>query len=1157
MHHLLVGLLVCGISMCASVSAQQQQDAKPPKPTPESVWRLPEKGRLLSVKARCGKVGGQLQAIFGPAGRERVTLTVRCQDMPKLGHHWKLTKVEQDLKDAALTLRLTGNHGWQRRVERSYFIRPDVHFYVGDDFKNAVQQWSDLPPASEHWFRLDVARRRGRVEVTIDGRYFSSFPVPATDEMDLSFKGGAELGTVTTPAAPESARFVPVDISANPHRGPLAITRVPLKPGLRDVSGIPMNVTPPDAVIDMGLARWLRQNTGGSGFYDPYYRRTAWDGVPETIMFSVPRRSYNRVHVLCAVESNPKESPSMSVRLARYRQVWDGGGGTQADTTVVIDPENPKGCLSLKKVGSVQAETAGTEHDLDLYLAEIPLKAGELADYLQMTEMTGKEAPDFFYLELTRELRTRVTANYSRYEKKPLGPPSSLHILGVTLEKAPVEIVVGSEAVGNVFYIDATPQLQIAVNNPSASAVRLRMESCLTDFYGNEHPREAELTFPHGKTAKAYDLGHLQPGWYRARFTFSSDGRALWEQPLTLALLPPDTRKVGAESPYGTWWFARSHYCEPQADKVLPLVRKMGFWHVTPRDRKPDYGHTPEDFARHHVTPSMMRRMKERPNSPPVEEQAVTFMGDWPDTRYAMIFHETGGLPFGLAPPPELLGKEAPEFTGKDLDKEKELLEHIERHASAIRKAAPNAKIILGNSVTNFNVHWLRKKLPRKYWDYIGAEMAVQLFRPEGQPHGWNLQGLWIAKRMCEIYGYDDVPITSCYEFDYRPTAPGALSLRDQADWYTRDVLHCLAYRLPNINVGLLFDVDSAYYFSRWGSTGVCFRSPLMMPKPSYVALATLTRMLDQARYQRYLDTGSHALYCLEFEKQGGMVYALWTTTGERDVQLVLNGGTDTCTLVDLMGREETLPVRDGKLQITASESPCYVVVAQPLQSVAAGRVHHEGPTLEDSRVIDKLHAGDWQIVATGDEKFRDYCPYKPLTEAKCSLAPGKDGGLKLTLHLQAGVPDIVGRYVVLAPKREPIAVVETANTLGAWVNGNTNWGRLIFQVEDADGNLYSSVSLGGWDVSDWRGRTRINHDGWRFIANGFPLDYASGHHGLDSHNWSRLAEMKQPVKVTRLYVIMREKLVYVTDMVRAKSMSIELKDLTTGRDTAKLPAGQ
>ena len=140
-----------------------------------------------------------------------------------------------------------------------------------------------------------------------------------------------------------------------------------------------------------------------------------------------------------------------------------------------------------------------------------------------------------------------------------------------------------------------------------------------------------------------------------------------------------------------------------------------------------------------------------------------------------------------------------------------------------------------------------------------------------------------------------------------------------------------------------------------------------------------------------------------------------------------------------------------------------------------------------------------------------------------------------------------MGRYVVLEPRNGPIPLQGTPDTLGAWVKGNSAWGRLVFQVEDAEGTRHSSIGLGGWDCSDWRCRTRINFDGWKFISRTFPRAYASGHPGLTAHQWSRGATMNGPVKVTRLYVILREKLVYVTDMLPARSSSIELRDLTSG----------
>ncbi|MBT3375602.1 MAG: hypothetical protein HN742_38675 [Lentisphaerae bacterium] len=1110
--------------------------------------RLPKQGETLSVHARCGSVGGAVKLAFGAPPRGSVTLTVTCQDLPKLNHHYQLTKVKEPLPDAVLKLQLTGKHGWdQRRVERTYFIRPDVHFYVKDDFDKAVARWGDYPPASEHGFRLELRHVAERVEIALDGRAFTSFLTPPDDAVTVSVSKGGELAQTVTARAVESARYLPLDISRNPHQGELRLHDVPLSAGVQDVAGVPVNVVPPEAEVDVGRARWLRQDGGSSDIYDPYYRRTAWDGVPETVMFSVPRRFYNYAHVLCAVEQRGEESPSMSVRLARYRQIWDGSGATQAETTVVLDPDRPQGCTALKPLGRVYGTADGKKTELRLFLAEIPLGTGELADYLRMQEMTGRDTPDFFYLEFTRELRTRVTGSYSYYERKPLGPPSGIHVLGVTLEKAPVRLVVGSDQIGNVFYTNGSPALEILSENPSDTPFPVRLDVCLTDFSGCEVRKQVDLVLAPGTSTIPYPLVNLPVGWYSARFRFGKGSRPVWQQPLTFALLPPDTRQAGAESPYGTWWFSRSHYCEPQAEKVLPLVQKMGFRHVTPRDLKPDYGHTPEAFSRYGVSPSMMRRMKERENLPSIEDQMGTFMGDWPGTQYGMVFHETGGLPFGLEPPPELMGKEPPVFTGKDLEKEDELLAHIERHAAAIRGAAPDAKIILGNSVTNFNVHWLRKKLPRTQWDYIGVEMAVQLFNPESQPHGWNLQGLWMTKRMCELYGYDDIPITSCYEFSYRSTAPGALTLEEQANWYTRDVLHCLAYRLPSINVALLFDVDSAYYFSRWGATGVCTRSPRMMPKPSYVALATLTRVLDRAHYQRYLDTGSHSVYCLEFKSEIGFTYALWTSTGERDVELRLAPGAGGGILVSGMGVEHEVPAENGKLAFRVSESPAYLVLERPLRGVAAGTPYHQRPELESENVLDALNAADWRIVEEGDEAFRGYCPYKPLTEATCLLSPGEKGGMKLTLRSQPDVPDIVGRYVVLEPRNGSIPLRGQPDTLGAWAKGNSNWGRLVFQVEDAEGNRHSSIGLSGWDCSDWRCRTRINFDGWKLISRTFPRPYASGHPDLAAHQWSQGARMSPPVKVTRLYVILREKLVYLTDMLPATSMSIELRDLSSG----------
>ena len=61
----------------------------------------------------------------------------------------------------------------------------------------------------------------------------------------------------------------------------------------------------------------------------------------------------------------------------------------------------------------------------------------------------------------------------------------------------------------------------------------------------------------------------------------------------------------------------------------------------------------------------------------------------------------------------------------------------------------------------------------------------------------------------------------------------------------------------PTISPAGIEDVGNAYYDTLWGAGGLCQRSPLHYPKPAYVALATLTKVLDSAKLVRQMDTGS------------------------------------------------------------------------------------------------------------------------------------------------------------------------------------------------------------------------------------------------------------------------------------------------------------
>jgi len=1148
-------VLLCALAVCADVGPQQPE---------ERVLPLPAVGECYRISGRVGKVGGSVRVLFGD-GKVGMMLNIRGADMPSCNHHWQLTPLPKDtaIGDGALEMELSGLGTKQPRYRKTYFVRPDIRFYIGDRFKKALDQWKSFPPASQHVFLLEARHRGSGVELWMDGRYFTRFGLQkGWDEVVVKPSEGAQILRVVTSKDPESDLFLPLDIGRTPHQGRTTLADLSLEaaaPAMRKVTVAPVAL---DKQVDVGLSEWLRRELDSASFYDPYYRRSAWDSVPETIIFQVPRRFYRTAHVLCAVD--PQQSPTMGVRIGRYRQAWDGSGMSQADTNVRLDPAAPEGVREMARVGTVKVRENGQDRLAPVYLASIPLRTGEVADYLQWQgNYDGRgdwgERLDHLMIEFTRQMHTRVTVNCGIFDKKPLGARSGVHILGVVLEKALVEIRVTSDEPGFSFYKEARPALAIETSSAAPQPQQLRMQVRLRDFDGKETLVERTLKVPQGKKTERLGLEDLELGWYSAEFTFAdAQGNPVWEQTVSFALLPPDTRKAGNESPFGTWWFKGSHYTEPHADKALPIMQKMGFRHVTPPrvgdKRNKERGMTQENFARYTVTPSMCGRIKgDKP-----QEQVTRFFQEWPGTQFAMIFHETRLAGMGIGLPPELTGGAPFKLPETATERVAELRRHIETHAAAIRKAAPKARIMLGNGGTNFNVFWLRQKLPRDLWDCVGMEMAVQTFHPEGQPTGWNLQSLWIAKRMKEIYGYEDLPTASCYEFDYRATAPGGLALERQADWYARDVLHCLAYRLPSINVALLMDCNSAYYTSRWGSTGVCFRSPLHMPKPSFVSLATLTLVLDRARYVRYLDTGSTGVYCLEFAREDERIYAIWAGRGRRPMTLSLDKADAAAKVIDSMGRQTALREQGGKLSLAATESPCYLVTQSKITGVTLGEPEHENVKLEDAAVLDAMDdPARWRIAADPDEAFADYCAYKPMVKGEVTIAAGEEGSLRLAIAKQPDVAGIIGRYAVLEPAGGPIPVEGRPNAVGVWVKGNANWGRVYFEFEDAKGRRWTSngwqEAPNSWDMSDWEADTALNHDGWRLVCADLPAHYACGYYNPSFRDWrcqqdsNKGNAMAYPLKFARLYVVMREKVVYLTDMVPAKGLSIELKGLTVG----------
>jgi hypothetical protein len=207
-------------------------------------------------------------------------------------------------------------------------------------------------------------------------------------------------------------------------------------------------------------------------------------------------------------------------------------------------------------------------------------------------------------------------------------------------------------------------------------------------------------------------------------------------------------------------------------------------------------------------------------------------------------------------------------------------------------------------------------------------------------------------------------------------------------------------------------------------------------------------------------------------------------------------------------------------------------------------------PPLPSFQVADKMDSADRWALAAGDDGLR-----KPTSEGLPIRQPGRFAltavediyrgrCLELTLCRDGQVPDIVGEYTAVR-LREPRAVEGRPAQVGLWVKGDSGWGKIIFEAQDAVGAVWRTDGV--WH--DWPGDLAICHDGWRFM--GFPIDGSSHVRNISpGARWSSTSAARKdgiqfPIKLTGLYVVLYRKALDLTDMKDVPGV-VRLSDLGT-----------
>ncbi len=935
------------------------------------------------------------------------------------------------------------------------------------------------------------------------------------------------------------SNFLPVDLGALIGNGqaPEKETRV---------DGIPFLVGEGSG-LSLADAGWPEWEADPGTYYEKYDADNPKDpakGDHRVYMFQAPRADYVAAYLLASADEDPGMGNQVTIRAGK--RVYGASSKSQVLLTN-FSAEVPRG-------GAPQ-------------VVRIPF------DEVFAQDIEGDEMD----IELTKELRlARRSPDPCRFRWRPLGLPSGVRIAGVTLERSPLQFSLEPQSAGSLFEAPARPSFEVRLTNITGERQPWTLE-VLVDGKSVETLRGET---PAGETtSRTLTLPEQDLGYHRLEVVVSGAQGKLFSRRVAFGNLPQDERKYRAESPVGTWTFNGAHFTP--LDEVSPvpeLFRKLGLrygmFNASPEARKEAGVLRGNEYG--------VRKIGSGEESLAGYEKMLE---KHPDTLPTLLlFHEDSISGPHVTRIPDLFHDRPPY---KLDEKEKERFEAMFQTAAdavkAIRAKYPHVKFALGNGPLPLREEFYRHKFPRELFDFAGNEAGVFGRPPETQPPDIvaNNASLWMDRQMLDAYGYPEKSISQCYEVTYPGTNPGNLSLSTQADYFVRHILHSMVWGMPQIRIGCIADGGNSYYFSNWGSSGLMTSRPRIEPKPAALAIATLTRVLDGAKYEDALETGSESAYLLRFQKKdGSYVLPHWVVRGERDLRVRLGEGAPaSMRVVSRDGASREVAVADGVVTLRASASPEYLLLPAGvrIQDVTLGPPVHEAEPTGAVTALDALESLEgWEVADKRNPELEAYNPFAPRRKGdfRFEVVGDFEGNpaLRVTPQPIKGGKATMPMYAELL-RPGGMALPGEPTEIGLWVNGNSGWGRIIFELEDASGQRWTSIGakakgdsrwMADWlpkealadfkpgETADWNtddvfGLSRINFDGWRYVGFPLPGQYpGEGYHWPANSQWKSTKDgvVHYPLRLVKLIVELPEKTLKLDRFEPAKRPEIYLRRL-------------
>ena len=1043
----------------------------------------------------------------------------------------------------------------RRRVrvsERYHADKPSERWNKA--FRASVEKdMAKLPPGNEVWRRLRIEVRPGGARLYHNGFLVAEHggSKPIEGHVRLVLNGEARLASLEVlelGARPGPYVTVPLDSACNAV-GPVAVSSLPPAGQEVVVQEVPFvfpHRTGRADHVDVGQSVFRYGMTGSAPSpRDSWPAPTLLD--PARIMLRVPNRAYRRAWILAASDAEPNSIPVLTVRFFRALKGWP------LDSTLTVPEFTARtGQADAKRIEVRMKD--GTKGNLWL----LPI---EIAPFWLASDFREEEVLN---IELTKQVR-EFSGYYGSFQA---GLPSAVHLYGLTLEKSPVSVIASGNRSGNLYMDPEQPTWIVSLTSQSDKDQRAEVALQVTDPYGAKSRYEGTATVPAAGIGKLTFRPHARRyGLHKVKTTVMCSG-LVQSREGTFLLVPPNARKEDAKtSRWGLWCWAGGHSTNPDPQENLRLLWTLGA-RVGARqsyeDRK-KWGIGPQVQLLERSTPAFAQKDPYDPAeyaafSEEFGKKVADRLDKIPDLQYVTMFGEHAiSRRITHGPPPYLFGEPWYEYTDEQKQNIRAHLVAAQAAFEGTRKYGPGVKFLFGWCGPLFPVPFLREQFPKELFDGFGIDSAQFELMPEYPPRGITPNHMYFLWQELKRWGYEDKELVHTESY-FPPSHPMALGHRTQADHVVRTAVLSLAHGTDRFTFCWeLHDSEDYWGTSHYGCAGMIGRRPEYNPKPAAAAFSTMTQMLDKTSYDGWVPTGSRSAYCVRFKAADRLVYCLWTIRGSRPVELTASLG-GSLVMVDENSNRTALRLAAGRATVTITPTPIWVEArGGKIEAAQVGAPTHTEAPAASHVVLDDFEKADWAYDPAPYERYATVWDMVRLNgKMESSRAMSSERGSRVwSISLKEDSPEkpFVGWYGVFTPP-EPLLIPGKARALGIWVKGNSGWGRVVYELEDAKGEHYISCSTPEAWFDDGYSWSYFNFDGWRYVE--FPLPGNSPGDNCPERNngwWGRSAEgvVDLPVKVRKIIFEMPTHQLYVDEVLPVGNLTVEVDDLTAVYDSAEM----